>query len=90
MQQAAFSKTVSFRTSPQTGVGISPRTAGRKLINMSFRTSSQTGVGISARAAGRIFKTVSFRTSPQTGVGISPVIETAISIEFQDQERHTP
>ena len=42
------------------------------------------------RTAGRILKNMSFRTSPQTGVGISLVIESAISIEFQDQERHTP
>ena len=40
-------KTVSFRTSPQTGVGISAVQQAAFSKTMSFRTSPQTGVGIS-------------------------------------------
>ena len=40
-------KTVSFRTSPQTGVGISIVIEAAFSKTMSFRTSPQTGVGIS-------------------------------------------
>ena len=47
VQQAAFSKNVSFKNQFSNWCGNLPRTADCKSYFVSFRTSPQTGVGIS-------------------------------------------